>query len=89
MLFRPRILLWAAATAIGSYGGFPDPPNIIKHLVVKEKIFRWFLLFVLIWQGGASAATSEVVRIIHSVLIVLILFLLRTILDSIYFVPAV
>ena len=41
------------ATAIGAYGGFPDPPRFFNNLV-RNEFFRYVLLAVLIYQGGAG-----------------------------------
>ena len=41
------------ATAIGAYGGFPDPPRFFSNLA-RNEIFRYVLLAVLIYQGGAG-----------------------------------
>lgn len=41
------------ATAIGAFGGFPESPKIFKWLA-SWKIFQWFLVFVLLYQGGSG-----------------------------------
>ena len=56
-LFNPSVLLiiiaFSFSTSIGSWGGFSDPPQIFRKLVTKWYV-RYFLLFVLIWQGGGD-----------------------------------
>ena len=46
-------LILPLVTAVGAFGGFPDPPNMFKR-VVKNKIVQYLLLFLLIWQGGGG-----------------------------------
>ena len=41
------------ATAIGAYGGFPEPPRFFNEMV-RNEFFRYALLAVLIYQGGAG-----------------------------------
>lgn len=41
------------ATVVGAWGGFPKPPEIFLELT-KYELFRWFLVFVLAYQGGAD-----------------------------------
>lgn len=46
-------LILATATAIGAFGGFPDPPSAFKQLT-KNELFQWALVFVLVYQGGSG-----------------------------------
>ena len=46
-------LLLPMATAIGAFGGFPEPPQMFKSLA-SNVIFQYAILFVLIWQGGGG-----------------------------------
>lgn len=39
-------------TAIGAWGGYPSPPVWWSDLVNSHEIVKWFLLTVLIFQGG-------------------------------------
>ena len=48
---QPWIL--PAATALGAWGGFPQPPKMFRDLVQNE-IFQYLMVFVLVWQGGAG-----------------------------------
>jgi hypothetical protein len=41
-------------TAVGAFGGMPDPPKFFKFLYEKIPGFKWFLVFVLIYQGGGE-----------------------------------
>ena len=41
------------ATVLGAWGGFPKPPRVFLELT-KYELFRWFLVFVLAYQGGAD-----------------------------------
>jgi len=47
------------ATVIGAWGGFPKPPAFFARLS-KNELFQYFLVFVLVYQGGGSedVATS-------------------------------
>lgn len=42
------------ATAVGAWGGFPDPPRIVTETLFKHKWIQYLMLFVLIWQGGSN-----------------------------------
>ncbi len=53
-MFNFDKLILPLATAIGAFGGFPDPPKIFEDLI-KFEIIKWFLVFVLIYQGGGGA----------------------------------
>lgn len=48
---KPLIL--PIVTAIGAFGGFPQPPKVFGKLIKFEPI-QYLLLFCLIWQGGAD-----------------------------------
>ena len=54
---KPRILfmmiLLCFATGIGAWGGFSSPPKVFSKLT-KYTSFRFFLMFLLIWQGGGG-----------------------------------
>ena len=39
-------------TAIGAWGGYPTPPVWWEDLVNSHELVKWFLLAVLIFQGG-------------------------------------
>ena len=41
-------------TLIGAWGGFPDPPQVVKK-IAQWKFFQYFFLWILAMQGGASA----------------------------------
>ena len=49
---RQQIIL-ACATALGAFDGFPSPPKKILK-ITTHPIVQWFLVYVLIWQGGAK-----------------------------------
>ena len=46
-------LMLVAATYIGSLGGFPGPPQFFKDMA-RNELFRWTLVFILLYQGGAG-----------------------------------
>ena len=41
------------ATALIAWGGYPEPPQVFVSLT-RFELFRYMLLFILIWQGGAQ-----------------------------------
>jgi hypothetical protein len=43
----------AFATGIGAYGGFPPAPKAFQNFAQSE-LAQWFLVFVLLYQGGAG-----------------------------------
>jgi len=47
------VMLTSMATAIGSFGGFPTPPPIFLK-IAKNNVVQWFLMFILILQGGSG-----------------------------------
>ena len=53
------------ATAIGAWGGFPEPPTVFKKLA-EYQLFQYFLMFVLIWQGGGqqNSTTAFVITMV-------------------------
>lgn len=53
MGYKGRDLLLPLATAIGAYGGFPAPPAFFTEMTQHE-LFRWSLVFILVWQGGSG-----------------------------------
>lgn len=48
----------AFLTLFGAWGGFPAPPKFFVWLTTKvpflRYFFQWLMLFVLVYQGGAS-----------------------------------
>lgn len=52
------------ATVVGAWGGFPEPPHFFKRLAQNE-LFQYFLVFLLVYQGGGSEdiATSLMVTV--------------------------
>lgn len=46
-------IVLALATAIGAYGGFPEPPLFFKNLI-KNEMVQWALVWILIYQGGSG-----------------------------------
>lgn len=43
----------AFATMIGAFGGFPQPPRSFQWLA-SWQVFQWFVVFVLLYQGGTG-----------------------------------
>lgn len=42
------------ATALGAWGGFPSPPKFWLDLIQSSELFKYFTMFILIWQGGGG-----------------------------------
>ena len=70
-------LILPLATALIAWGGFPKAPEIFK-LLAKNVLFQWFLVFVLIWQGGARQRPDL------ALLATMILFIIGRLLDVSY-----
>ena len=51
------LLIPALATALGAFGGFPEPPKLLKQIMSFPSV-KWFLLFILIWQGGGGSGLN-------------------------------
>jgi hypothetical protein len=49
-------VLWLLpiATAVGAWGGFPEAPKFWKDLTERSELFRYFTVFILVWQGGGG-----------------------------------
>ena len=43
---------------MGAFGGFPTPPKLFIQLF-NITGFRWFALFLLIWQGAGGGAEGD------------------------------
>ena len=54
MKYTNQQLVLAMATAVGAFGGFPEPPQAFNEMVTQNELFRYVLLFILVWQGGAG-----------------------------------
>ena len=62
------------ATVLGAWGGFPKPPAIFRRLASSE-LFRYFLVFALVYQGGGGE------NIARSVMVTVGFYLAAKILD--------
>lgn len=55
---KSKKLMWAVlgmiATSVGMFGGFPEPPKLFLNIVDKYPLTKWFLVYVLIFQGMAG-----------------------------------
>lgn len=66
-------LILPLVTAVGAFGGFPEPPNTFKK-IIRNKVVQYFLLFLLIWQGGGgqdwklSAKVTVIIFLMFSVI---------------------
>ena len=52
-MYPTKDLILAVSTGLLAYGGWPEPPRQFKELT-NNVFFKWFLVFNLIWQGGAN-----------------------------------
>ena len=52
-MYPTKDLILAVSTGLLAYGGWPEPPSQFKELT-NNVFFKWFLVFNLIWQGGAN-----------------------------------
>ena len=52
-------ILVAFVTGLGGFGGFPQTPILFKQLYEYFPSIRWFILFLLIWQGGGGASFTK------------------------------
>lgn len=66
--------LATAAIVLGLMGGFPQPPRALSSLF-KFELFKWFLMFVLIYQGGGAQDVSK--SIVTTVIVYLVFKLLE------------
>jgi hypothetical protein len=71
------------ATGMGAFGGFPTPPKIFQDWL-RNPYFQWFLVFVLIWQGGGGGADFTYHNIVISIGTTFILYIAKQFLDSNY-----
>jgi hypothetical protein len=46
-------IILAFATMIGAFGGFPAPPKLFLN-IASYGLIQWFLVFVLLYQGGGG-----------------------------------
>jgi len=64
------------ATVMGAWGGFPKPPQVFLNLT-KFELFRWFLVFILAYQGGAGQDIKIALMVTVSLYLITKLFELR------------
>uniref|UniRef100_A0A6C0J4B9 Uncharacterized protein n=1 Tax=viral metagenome TaxID=1070528 RepID=A0A6C0J4B9_9ZZZZ len=49
-----KTIVVALATAIGAWGGFPKTPLKVQKFFDDNEFVRYFLVWILIWQGGSD-----------------------------------
>ena len=64
-------LILNLCTAIGAWGGFPDPPPFFTAAVNKFPLLKWVLLTVLIYQGGGEQDFQLAVEITVAIYIMI------------------
>ena len=57
-------------TAIGAFGGFPTPPKFFLN-IIKNEIVQYFLLYLLIWQGGANQSWKLSLKVTLAIYIII------------------
>jgi hypothetical protein len=73
MNFNSQQVILACATAIGAYGGFPNPPKAFNN-IIKNELVQWMLVWILIYQGGGNqniqlvTIVTIVMYVIHKML---------------------
>ena len=53
IIANPTLLILPLATAMGAWGGFPEPPAIFRQLS-QNKIVQYLMVALLVWQGGGE-----------------------------------
>lgn len=66
-------------TAIGAFGLMPDPPKSLKKLAESFKPFSWFLVIILVYQGGGEQDFQLAIEI---TLIVFIIYRIFAVIDG-------
>ena len=49
-----KTLILNFCTAIGAFGGMPNPPKILTEMTNKFWPLKWVLVAVLVYQGGGE-----------------------------------
>lgn len=70
-------------TAIGYWGGFPQPPYIIK-LIFQYQPVQYLMVMFLVWQGKGGASNNDVRDILVSVAITALFFIITRFLNTVY-----
>ena len=52
--YANKTLLLNFCTAIGAFGGMPNPPKILTQLTEKFWPLQWLLVVILVYQGGGE-----------------------------------
>ena len=53
LINNPNQLILPLATALGAWGGFPEPPEMLKKLQ-GNVLVQYLMVVILVWQGGAG-----------------------------------
>jgi hypothetical protein len=53
-LLKHKNLVLNICTAIGAFGGMPDPPKFFTFFVDNIPGFKWLMTIILIYQGGGE-----------------------------------
>ena len=66
-------------TAIGAFGLMPTPPKALQLLAENFKPFQWFLVAVLVYQGGGE---QDIQLAIEVTVIVFIIYRIFAVIDG-------
>lgn len=76
------------ATAVGAWGGFPQAPQFFKDLVEGNELFKYAMVFVLVWQGGGQQNAKTAFITAAIIYFVTKLLEVRRIVQTVKAVPA-
>lgn len=74
--------LHPVAIILGAWGGFPKPPQALLDLT-KFELFRWFLVFVIAYQGGPQEDVKTALIVTVALYLITKLFELRDITSAV------
>ncbi len=77
--YANKTLILNFCTAIGAFGLMPDPPKALKQFAENFKPFSWFLVAVLVYQGGGE---QEIQLAIEVTIIVFIIYRIFAVIDG-------
>ncbi len=69
-------IIAAFITGIGAFGGFPEPPILFKQLYFNYPMMRWFVLFLLVWQGAGGGAVFTKKAFFFSLMTTIIIWII-------------
>ncbi len=79
--------LATAVIILGCFGAFPQPPRAIMKLT-RYELFKWFLVFVLIYQGGGGMDLNKSLAATVILYVIVKMFELNDAVDPNVMIPA-